>query len=308
MRTVLLILFLGSSIIANAQALLPINEVKASVLFGHYSRAQKQLKLMRFQLKVTELANAENYKQARFLQDSVRAYERIQEDLDNTNAGSSKADERVDGLIKNLEESIAAKTIIKSCVIIDELGYALKVKAAKEASDFEKIGALEAALKAYKESTKEFANNKEVSISVNKTRIEVLKKALSTDAIQANEDSADVYLHELELREKVQASVELGRFISAQMDDRPLRAFLADPKPRAKPVEQEAFVPTTANQKRIVELQKLMVSDRKAGKYINLWPMTQEINYRNEIEKAVKKGDEEEVKRLEKLIAEIVFQ
>lgn len=292
---------------SNADSQSLIKEIKVSTNSGHYSRAQRYVGHLRWALKVKILADAESYKLAYKFYDSVRVYKQNVISLDDSRAAITSSDEKVDALIEKLSKVVDASYYEQADAILGELKLRLAIKKAKENMQEETAITKKAVLKVYQEETVSKYKSTRTSSSKNEARIKELNEALLKPENAADDSVFSILQQELDFRNKLKVYVDDDQYLSASMEYRSLKDFLANPKPKSnKPAPK--FVPETENQKRIVWLQEKMMSDKQAGKYINLWPMTQELNFRNAIETELKKGNMTEVENLKSQIKEIQFR
>lgn len=278
-----------------------VDEITVSAKNGHYYRAERFVNQLRWTLKVKELSNQEDYKGAYKLSDSLRYYKNNQIPLDVSKAATVKTDEALENQIKSLKGLIEGGKLEIADAHLGELKIKLGIKEAQESMQDEKAILKKTVLDTYVKQNEEKYKSTVVSTCFNEFKIDSINKELEKPETAADDSVFSILQQELELRKKLKNYVDGTQFLSASMDYRRLKSFLKNPKPKSNkpPVK---FVPTTENQKRMVWLQEQMMKDKQAGKYSQLWPMTQEYNFRAEIEKAIKKGDTKAVEALEKEI------
>lgn len=284
-----------------------IKEIKVSVENGHYSRAQRYINQLRWSLKVKTLADAESYKLAYKFYDSVRYYKQNVIPLDDSRAAITSSDEKVNELISKLSKVVEAVYVEQADAILGELKLRLAIKGAKENMQEEKAITKKAVLKIYQEESQSKYKSTKTSSSINDAKIATLNSELEKPENVSNDSIFSILQQELALRKKVKSYIDEEQYLAGSMEYRALKAFLDNPKPKSnKPAPK--FVPVTENQKRIVWLHKKSMTDKQEGNYINLWPMMQELNYRNAIETELKKGNKTEVENLKKQIKEIQYR
>lgn len=283
------------------------NEVYTSVVNAHYQRAEGYINQLKWSLKARTLANSEQYKQANALLDSVRFYKRSQVMLDASKAGSATEDAKLNTSIKALSELIEAGKLEQTIANLGQLKLQLSIKAAKESSNEELVKSNKATLKSYNTENKSNLSSSVVSVNINQHKIDSLETVLKNPESAKNPNQFSILQQELDWRKKIKENADIMRYLSASMDFKRLGWFLSDPQPIDN-TPKPKFVATTANQKRMVWLQEKMEQDRKAGKFLNLWPMTQEYTLRADIEEAIAKGQNGKIKKIEKNIRMISFR
>ena len=284
-----------------------IKEIKISVKNGHYYRAERFVNQLRWSLKVRTLADAESYKLAYKFYDSVRVYKQNIIPLDDSRVAITTSDANVDNLLTKLTTVVEATHFDQADAILGELKLRLAIKKAKENMQEERAITKKAVLKIFQEEMAAKYKSTKTSICINEKRIAELNTDLQKPENAANDSIFSILQQELDLRNKLKKYVDQDQYLAASMEYRTLKGFLANPKPKSnKPPKK--FVPVTDNQKRIVWLHNKMMTDKQEGKYINLWPMTQELNFRNAIETELKKGNLTEVENLKSQIKEIQFR
>ncbi len=284
-----------------------IDEISISAKNGHYFRANRYVNQLRWTLKVKLLSDAESYKLAYKFYDSVSVYKYNIIPLDASKAAITSSDSKIEELIKKLRESVSATKYEQADAFLGELKLRLAIKEAKENMQEEKAITKKAILKVYMEESVDKYKSTKTSSSINESKIVYLNGELEKPENAANDSIFSILQQELELRKKLKNYIDQDQYLAASMEYRTLKSFLDNPRPKSNKPKAK-FVPVTENQKRIVWLEEKMMSDKQAGKYINLWPMTQELNFRNAIETELKKGNTAEVEKLKSEIKEIQFR
>ncbi len=276
-----------------------VDEIYVSSKNGHYFRAERFIDQLRWELKVKEVANLEDYKLAYKLMDSVKHYKKLSIPLDVSKAATAAENKTIETEIKALKTNISEGLFVKSIAILGKLKIELAIKDAKENLQDKNVILKKAALVAFLKDNKANLVSKEKSVNVNVFKIDSLTKALALPATADNEDQKSICDQEIALRNKVATRVEKSRYLSAGMEQKKLARFLANPQPLAKPVAKVKVIPTTENQLKLVALEKELKYRRKASIHVGTYEIQHEFEQRNALEGALKKGDKKEIKRIE---------
>jgi hypothetical protein len=276
-----------------------VDEIYVSAKNGHYFRAERFIDQLRWELKVKEVANLENYKLAYKLMDSVKHYKKLEIPLDVSKALSTGENKSIEQEIKDLKTNISEGFFVKTISVLGKLKIQLVIKDAKENLQDAKVVFKEAELAKFLLSNKASLVSKEKSVNVNAFKIDSLTKALVLPATADNEDQKSICDQEIALRKKVEVRSEKSRFLSAGMEQKKLARFLANPQPLPQTVPKVKKVPTTDNQIKIAALEKELVYRRKASIHVGTYEIQHEYEQRTMLEGAIKKGDQKEIKRIE---------
>ena len=109
-----------------------VDEIYVSAKNGHYFRAERFIDQLRWELKVKEIANREDYKLAYKLMDSVKHYKKLEIPLDASKAVSTSENKIIEKEIKDLNTNISEGLFVKTVAILGKLKIQLAIKGAKE--------------------------------------------------------------------------------------------------------------------------------------------------------------------------------
>jgi hypothetical protein len=184
----------------NAQDQKIVDEIYVSAKNGHYFRAERFIDQLRWELKVKEVANLENYKLAYTLTDSVKHYKKISIPLDVSKATLTEENGKLDKEIKDLKVSITEGLFEKTIAVLGKIKIQLAIKDAKENMQSAKLISQEALLVAYLKNNT--ANLKSKKKSVNAFKIDSLTKSNQIKIAEL----------EKELKYRRKASIHIGTY------------------------------------------------------------------------------------------------